>query len=107
MDEWADHPISPRCVWGDDLEMRQNPAVARGLISRCFDAADMAYLQQQVEFQSAIAVMGTLDEFESTAGIGDHLLFKRDEIRWSTSFKPAQRIRELTLASSVGVTLRV
>jgi hypothetical protein len=48
----------------------------------------MTYLQQQVEFQSAFLAMATLDEFESTAGIGDHLLFQRDEIQWSTSPNP-------------------
>jgi hypothetical protein len=62
--------------------MKPSLTVAHGLIRRCFGAADMAYLQQQVEFQSAITAMGTLDEFESTAGIGDHLLFQRDEIQW-------------------------
>jgi hypothetical protein len=67
---------------GDDHGMREDPTLARGLIVRCFDAPEMAYLQQQARFQNALLVMNTLDDFQAAAELGEELLFDRDEVQW-------------------------
>ena len=62
--------------------VRDDPPLARGLLRRCFDAFEMAYLHQEATFQRAVSRMSTLDDFEAVAELGDELLFDRDEAHW-------------------------
>ena len=92
--------------------MREDPTRARGLLGRCFNATEMAYLQQQSDFQSVISAVNTLDDFVAVAELGDELLFDRDEIQWKIQFSnpitsSTAHIRSATPASIAGVTLSV
>lgn len=92
--------------------MREDTTRARGLLGRCFNATEMAYLQQQADFQSVISAINTLDDFQAAAELGDGLLFDRDEIQWQMrNSNPITSSTVHTLsapsASIGGVTLSV
>ena len=96
----------------DDKAMREDPRLASGLIRRCFNAAEMAYLQQQDAFKSVSAAINTFDDFEAVAELGDELLFNRDEIQWRAQYgnpitSSTVHARSATSASIARVTLSV
>ena len=64
--------------------MPQNHA-GRRLLERCFDAAELAYLNNQPAFRDAVAAMQTLTDFENVTLIGHRLLHKRDEEQSSST----------------------
>ena len=70
-------------MWiADVCEMRESPDLAFGLVFRCFNASEMAYLRQQATFENAVFAINTFDDFEAVAELGDKLLSARDDIQW-------------------------
>lgn len=77
--------------------MRDNPfpqnddwsqgAVAQRLLTKCFRVIELDYLQQQPEFQKALAGMQTLDAFEIVIMVGHRLLLERDGNPKSNGFR--------------------
>jgi hypothetical protein len=55
-------------------------SAGRRLLTRCFKAPELEYLNQHPEFQKAVARMATLSDFEDVSALGQHLLDSRDEL---------------------------
>ena len=53
--------------------------VAHRLLAKRFTATELKYLQQDEQFQEVVTEMNSIDAFEITAALGDHLLIERDK----------------------------
>ena len=55
-------------------------SAGRRLLTKCFNAQELEYLNQHPEFQKAVARMASLTDFENVSALGQRLLDSRDEL---------------------------
>ena len=62
------------------------------LVSKCFSAAEMDYLNKKPEFKDALAAIHTFNDLEKLTELGQHLLDLQDEsIREVLIMRPSSR----------------
>ena len=84
--------IHPQMFLGVWLALKANPLphemgslwelqneTAQRLLAMSFKAIELEYMQQDPQFQKAVAEMQTFDAFERTTYLGNRLLVERDE----------------------------
>jgi len=54
-------------------------SIARHCLAKCFKGVELAYLEQQPQFENSVAAMDSIADLENATSLGKHLLSELED----------------------------